>query len=216
MSAQLSIRLQDMSARDKFNEAAFFLKKLEESKTIDEQRYFFSAFISAWRSVTFVLQKDYRSKYGDEFNKWYEEKKKLLSETEGAQTFLKLRTILQKEGNKFPRIVIEIKSLNGDIITYEWDLSCGKEGLVNLSVKFADGIIIPIEKVEDKETISINALRNLVKKLPGLLKNSAESKISFCIGDEYKAINFEEVLSLCKINLESVSVLVDEAEKLFG
>lgn len=55
---------------DKLFEAEFFLKQLGTTSSIDpEARYYFSAFVSACRSVTFALQKSLKSVDG--FDAWY-------------------------------------------------------------------------------------------------------------------------------------------------
>jgi len=56
---------------DKLREAEFFLTKLRESNRFEyESRYYFSAFISAARSVTMVLQKTMKDVDG--FTSWYQ------------------------------------------------------------------------------------------------------------------------------------------------
>ena len=55
---------------DKLLEAEFFLKQLGTTSSLDtEARYYFSAFVSASRSVTFALQKSLKGIDG--FDGWY-------------------------------------------------------------------------------------------------------------------------------------------------
>lgn len=56
---------------DKLLEAEFFLRKLGATDMHDsEARYYFSAFVSACRSVTWALQKSLKGVGG--FDSWYE------------------------------------------------------------------------------------------------------------------------------------------------
>src|SRR5258708_17738526 len=56
--------------RDKLNEAAFFQQGLAAEKVDpDHYRYFMSAFISAARSITLLMQKEYAHTKG--FAEWY-------------------------------------------------------------------------------------------------------------------------------------------------
>jgi hypothetical protein len=60
--------------RRKFMEATFFLRKLEESVTEHPDfDYFFSAFVSSARSVTWVMKAEYKECPG--WLRWYETKK---------------------------------------------------------------------------------------------------------------------------------------------
>jgi hypothetical protein len=57
---------------EKLKEADFFLEKmLSSNRRVDELNYYFSAFASAARSVTFVLQ--YVGSAVEGFPKWYSE-----------------------------------------------------------------------------------------------------------------------------------------------
>lgn len=56
-------------ARRKLNEARYFLSMMERTKGEEAFFYNLSAFLSAARSVTFVLQKEFND--GSEFVKWY-------------------------------------------------------------------------------------------------------------------------------------------------
>jgi hypothetical protein len=55
--------------RDKLNEASFFHQCLAGEQYFDRYRYFLSAFVSAARSVTLFMQKEYAHEKG--FDDWY-------------------------------------------------------------------------------------------------------------------------------------------------
>ena len=64
---------------NKLAEAEFFLEKLQETEGKGKEFLFYlSACVNASRSITLILQKEFRSDYGDRFDIWWEEKKELL------------------------------------------------------------------------------------------------------------------------------------------
>lgn len=83
---------------EKLAEADFFLGKLEDSvKNLFESRCYFSAFVSAARSVTFALQAVMKSQV-DGFEEWYEFKQKELKQDPLARFFHDARTKAQHVG----------------------------------------------------------------------------------------------------------------------
>jgi len=59
-----------MKAWDKYSEAKYFLEKMKENiSNPDVFRYNLSAFLAAARSITFVLQKEFKNKK-EGFNEW--------------------------------------------------------------------------------------------------------------------------------------------------
>lgn len=205
-----------MRAIDKLNEAKFFLEHFKKSQNHADNRYFFGAFISAWRSITFVLQKDYRSTKGEKFDDWYSIQTSKLRNIEGAGTFLKLRTILQKEGNKYPQTVFEAKSVEGDEINFTWDLSRGKDGLINFNVKYENGSTIKLNPDESAKEAFLRTMPIMLLNMQKLIEQLSINNILFCIGDEFKSISKERVIDLSQTNLDAVAEVVKEAEKLFN
>ena len=62
-----------VTARQKFNEAAYFYNGMLANRTnVIVFPYYLSAFLSAFRSVTFYLQKQYAN--DETFKSWYEKK----------------------------------------------------------------------------------------------------------------------------------------------
>lgn len=81
---------------NKISEAEFFLKKIKESGgRFDDVRYFFSAFLSASRSVTIAIQ-CCLSGHKD-FDGWYKKHQKRLKENKIAKYMLRARNESQKE-----------------------------------------------------------------------------------------------------------------------
>ena len=82
---------------DKFREADFFLERLLECAGHEEEAaYYLSAFASASRSVTFVMQA-VMSKF-PEFDEWYPAASLPLRESELARYFVKVRNEVLKRG----------------------------------------------------------------------------------------------------------------------
>ncbi len=88
---------------NKINEADFFFEKLKHSSTEpinrSETEYYLSAFLSAARSFTLVLQKMCRN--NNEFNgfeHWYEKQKEKFQIYEFSTYFVEFRNIALKEG----------------------------------------------------------------------------------------------------------------------
>lgn len=83
---------------EKLAEADFFLGKLENNlMNFFESRCYFSAFVSAARSVTFALQAVMKSQV-DGFEEWYELKQKELKQDPLARFFHDARTKAQHIG----------------------------------------------------------------------------------------------------------------------
>jgi hypothetical protein len=82
---------------DKILESDFFLERLKECKfNMQEARFYFSAFLSSSRSITFCLQASMKDTNG--FDKWYIEKQVTLKNNELAKFFLQARNDSQKVG----------------------------------------------------------------------------------------------------------------------
>ncbi len=88
---------------NKINEADFFFGKLKHSSTEpvnrSETEYYLSAFLSAARSFTFVLQK--MCKNNNEFNgfeDWYEKQKEKFQIYKFSDYFVEFRNVALKEG----------------------------------------------------------------------------------------------------------------------
>lgn len=113
-----------MHAADKLQEARFFLGELRKRpNNRPEFRFYMSAFLSAARSVTFALQKDYRSRCGDLFDRWYTEKKGAINAHPMGPVVNRARSIFQKEGNKlYCRSTYSGDGDNAPTLVIEYDL----------------------------------------------------------------------------------------------
>lgn len=84
---------------EKIYEADFFLEKIIECIEPRECNYYFSAFLSASRSITFSLQACMNDVKG--FKEWYQEKQEILKSSAMAKKFVEMRNITQKVGEHF-------------------------------------------------------------------------------------------------------------------
>ncbi|MEW5930775.1 MAG: hypothetical protein AB1941_25215 [Gemmatimonadota bacterium] len=82
---------------DKIAETDFFLERLIESQNFSAFPFYFSAFVSAARSVTFALQAVMAEIPG--FNDWYASERRALQDSSLAKFFVQLRNHLQKVGS---------------------------------------------------------------------------------------------------------------------
>lgn len=84
----------------KMLEADFFLDKLKESANQffvwQECQFYFSAFLSSARSVTFALQASING--SEELEKWYKEKQDVLKNDKESRFFVEVRNLSQKIG----------------------------------------------------------------------------------------------------------------------
>lgn len=145
---------------DKLQEAKHFLGQMQEEirlyfderdpNTINRFRYTFSAFVPAARSVTFVLQNQYRSEYKDEFEVWYAEKKEELKQFPFAGLFLELRNIGIHQGNRLPIFQFEFTSRAGSIYQITW--SPEYHEVIEYGVKISD---------KDQELVETKAAPNI-------------------------------------------------------
>jgi uncharacterized HAD superfamily protein len=84
---------------DKVYEADFFLEKIRDCTHPQECNYYFSAFLSASRSITFSLQACMSDVDG--FDEWYKEMQEKLKKNEMAKKFVEMRNVSQKVGEHF-------------------------------------------------------------------------------------------------------------------
>ncbi|WP_055335803.1 hypothetical protein [Ralstonia solanacearum] len=81
---------------ERLREASYFARALGRQRNADVISYQLNAFLSASRSVTFLLQKEMSRVRG--FESWWGEQQQELSRDKAARFFLKLRNFSQKEG----------------------------------------------------------------------------------------------------------------------
>lgn len=81
---------------EKLLEAEYFSRRLYSQGDVQKAHYELNAFLSAARSVTFLIQKELA--HVSEFKEWWTEQRAILARDEAARFFLELRNFSQKEG----------------------------------------------------------------------------------------------------------------------
>jgi len=85
-------------------------------------RYELNSFVNSYRSTTFNLQKECRTKYGQRFEEVYQSALQKIIDDDFLKIVKELRNINQKEGNLYPTFTFSsIK--NGTKINFETDLN---------------------------------------------------------------------------------------------
>lgn len=127
-----------LRAKDKLNEAEFFLSKIVETDgKPPEFQYYLSACVTACRSVPLILQKDLRAKFGTRFEDWWDQQKTTMpTETLSFEVIRDLRNIFLKEGNRLPLIEYEMKFDNGivDSVLLKFDTSREQVGFQGMTI----------------------------------------------------------------------------------
>lgn len=77
-------------------EANYFARRVARHRAGEEVRYELNAFLSAARSVTFLLQKEMSNVPG--FSNWWHDQRSILAADPASVFFLRLRNFSQKEG----------------------------------------------------------------------------------------------------------------------
>ena len=124
-----------MYSQSKIEEAEFFLTKLELSEvTSAEFTFYFSATVSAFRSITFAFQKSYRANSG--FEDLYKEYQEELKASRFASSLVQARNITQKQGSQVPITVYAVTNLDsGDSFRWELDsLPYGSHNYVGFEI----------------------------------------------------------------------------------
>jgi hypothetical protein len=85
-----------LRVEERLFEANYFTRLMRRKRRSEEFGYCLNAFVSAARSVTFLMQKEMSRVPG--FDLWWTEQQQLLGRDRAARFFLKLRNFSQKEG----------------------------------------------------------------------------------------------------------------------
>lgn len=185
-----------MDTQQKYNEAEYFLGMMKEN---DENRqrfkYNLSAFVSAARSVTFVLQKE-RPK-NPESDEWYVKKQKWMKED--------VRKVLFEFFVEKRNYVL-------------------KEGLINPQAEISITVDVPIVVSVSFEAVIRDAEGNLkdyeyseppAKPKPAFKPNRKEETKYKWFFKDWQHTD-EDVITLCERHLKELKIIVEEAESKFG
>jgi len=221
-----------MLAEDKLGEAEFFLKKMKLCREgRGEFRYYLSAFLSATRSVTWVLQKDLRTKHGEQFEKWYKEQELKMASNQTAALVKFLRNVVLKEGARLPIYTLKIQNpeQSSEYVEYKYDLGTlrGKGRLVLSYFLPENEANIIIDELDETSHIDIEEQfkEKIQKKLPDIVAHAIDlSRRAFNEIEPEKFVSFNEdetpkPLKLWTRELERylalLSEIIAEAKSIF-
>ena len=184
--------------RRKLTEAQFFLRKLEDALAEHPDfDYFFSAFVSSARSVTWVMKAEYKECPG--WLAWYENKKP--GETE--QLLLAQMNDLRVQSEKFQPLetrVAIVMDFPPEAVTPELreflDAGVGKRFRTWIYEVPDEGPAKLPTDVPEGASVFVGSLQGVVRHVPEL--------------------NDQDVLSACKAYVATLELLVAEAEATAG
>lgn len=104
-------------SRLKLNEAKFFYRQMKSNfaeRKNEEFKHCINAFLNSARSVTFVVQKEFKRCEG--FDVWYELQKELKFKDEKLKKFVEMRNISLKEEPINPRYIFGVMYEKGIIL----------------------------------------------------------------------------------------------------
>ena len=216
-----------MVTRDKLNEARFFYDLMKDAKVGDDLRYLFSAFLSSWRSVTWVMQKEYRGQFKERFNSWYEGQLASLSSLPYAKELLELRTVVQHEGDLYPQLIIEnVDTASGHIIRIHYDASRGHIVSCEWNLQ-PTGPGRPRRSLTESE-IANGHLEATQEDVMGASKDLAEymnrikasdlhfQDVHFVLNAQGVTLSSAKMREVIELHLAALSTMVIELEATFG
>ena len=173
--------------RQKLEEAKYFLEQMQVSAE-DRKKFAFnlSAFLSAARSVTFIMQSEFKSYPG--FNDWYKDKQEEMNNDRDFKFFNKLRvaTIHKKPVVPYKKIEIDISE------TIHISES------VTIRVTDKEGKVISEQTLEPKES-----------------KSSQETEVAIRHSWYFEKSPHDDLFELCNKYIQKIEKLVGECETRF-
>ncbi len=192
---------------------------------LDGFRYSFYAFVTAARSITFVLQKEYRRDHGEQFDKWYSEYQNSLSVSTSAKTVLKLRNIVLKEGSKFPSFNVVWKDEKENKITYIFYpfFEDEDEGVQRIVIEYGPGsgpsLQIPEDASEEEfKKYVMDALPELVPSdfISESLSTGKIISFGLILDEKHTLMSIDDVFALCDNYIRDMEHIAVEAKQRFS
>jgi hypothetical protein len=211
-------------SRRKINEAAFFLDRISESRgNHPEFGYYLSAFLSAVRSVGFVLQADLRSQFRERFDPWWEETKAALPPLRVPfSVIVELRNQAQKAGELLPGLIVVARVDHPCVeeVTFTLDLRDGRAVIAKEEYRFKEGSAPRLELVnpDDSSEIAkkiVPALRGVFESLNSGEPNFEITSVMYQLDRDEPAVSFEELVEGFTEHVEAMRRVVTEANALF-
>ncbi len=218
-----------MRSRDKLHETEFHLRQMRkfaaeyssgDHKAFHRLRFSFNSFVISARSITFVMQKDLRSRYTVEFDTWYENERTALAKF-GQLTAI--RNIVQKEGSRLPLSETCYEDSDGNIHTIVWDHAGDDiDQFISHRIEFGSkheiGKYFPAGATEDEiQTWSAAAIQEHMKTMDvtHLLAGGKMLSRKLRIDDDGPAISIDEFIIVCTNYAEELGAIVEKAYAKF-
>ncbi len=213
-----------LRAKDKLEEAEFFLEKLKETSGKGKEfSYYLSACASAMRSITLVLQTDLRSEHGSRFDDWWNEKKQTVPNSPiSFEEIVNIRNVFQKKGSFLPA---------------DFSLEINGQALGNTQIRldpttkeFSITYKVPRNKIpsisrregeSDDEFINRMIEEALKKAIPSMLDDFSDYEegelvlLGYSIIDGSPPLPFDSIVTGFSKYLFSIRGIVEEAEREF-
>ena len=216
-----------MRSKDKLHEAQYFLHQL--SKTGGKQpefRYLFSAVVTSCRSISLVLQKDMRRKYGEEFDKWWEISKQNIPDLPiPFEVIRRARNIVEKKGSMLPLIQYAASYDDEyiDEIEVVMDPSSNEHALYSMTVHLRPGH--PHFDIEGSENPTDEELDEIGTKLVMMYVEEITKRfiakpvdrrfVGYRLSEETPAMPFDDVVDGLTEYINAMGDLIEDAEVRF-
>jgi len=182
--------------RDKLNEASYFLEQMKNKQSDrDAFRYNLSAFLSAARSVTLVMQKEFDKALG--FEEWYEKKQEVMKQNGDMKFFNEKRKMTIHTEPVRPRAKV-------DVTIYPPTANITVSALPpTIIITKADGTI---ERRAEPTVSPVTPVSNEIK---------AEGKAVTEWRWYFEELPDTDVVTACEEHIKKLEALVAECESLF-
>ncbi len=208
-------------ARDKLEEAQFFLEKIREVNPKSQDfRFYLSALANASRSVTWVLKAELKGAHGEAFEEWWSEQWEKLDDAGlPLKTLAWLRNTFAKEGNILPMRLLTQEFDEGPLerveIQYE-NLGPGSDSLeIKAEVRLPDGGALHGGGLEEADRIArdgaVAAVRALIELGPSLELQFE----GFVIGEDLPPMAPDDLIASFEKYLKELEKLLNEATAMF-
>ena len=212
-------------SRRKVAEAAFFLDRIQETNGRQpEFGYLLSAFLSAVRSIGWVLQNDLRGRYRERFDRWWEEKKASLpTATVPFSVVVELRNQALKAGELLPgmRVAVRLDHPAVEEAAFTVDLRAGRVVTSSEEYKFRNGgaPTVQLSDPNDLEEVAnqlVPALRPVFESLDQDEPPFEVSSLQYVLERAAPAVTFEDMVKGFGQHVEAMRKIVAEGDQLFS
>jgi hypothetical protein len=196
--------------RDKLNEANYFLERMKDTQSSyyaatqrgrDAFRYDLGAFLSAARSVTFFMQKEYKGAVGKNtnFETWYSLQQTQMKSDETMVFLLEQRNKAIHQGSVQPHGITAISVVEHNPIT-----------------EFVVAVSIPVNATEEeRKNLIAEATPPEPLPAPPIEPTQTSTTQSWFFNELLQKGLPSDVVTLCEEHIAKLERLVDECESCF-